>query len=111
MRRKKLTPELSEMKEKLAKVAKYITNYKVEIKLLQRDYAKVQTTTAKMALSGRLMECFKKIKKLSNDYRHMHIAYSELRGVKRTRIEGKTTRAEPLQEEEIVGFKKIYASK
>jgi len=110
MRRKPLTPELSKMKEKLAEIAEYITTYKNEIKAFQQDYSHVKTSVAKNPLTAAISESHKKLTKLSNDYRHMHIAYSELRGVDRLWIERKNTLSKPLFEERITHFKFEYRS-
>ena len=105
--RKKFS-HLSPMKEKLAQIANNITTYKKQLKSLQKTFDDGKNDEFKEHIHGQLKVCNQTVLNLRSDYRHMHIAYSELRGVGRSKIEGKNTTAKALSEEQITNFKFQY---
>ncbi|MFA7298762.1 MAG: hypothetical protein WC010_03915 [Candidatus Absconditabacterales bacterium] len=109
MRRKDLTPALSRMKVKLAEIAKNITIYKRKMKSFQQDLSKMKNDISKDSVNKSLNDYNKKTRTLSNSYRHMHIAYCELRGTSRNKIESKVRTAKSPLEYVIEEFKVKYS--
>ena len=108
MRKTKLTPELSNMKENLKKIAQDIRSCKE----FRRNFQKGKEVTKSIEINdlmGNEEKFFNgKINKLSNHYRHMHIAYCELRGTSRGKIEQNVPRAKELSENVIKTLKALF---
>ena len=106
MRRKPLTPELSEKKKNLQEMAKNISILKKKITDFQKELSFAKSTERKDSIKEHLKTFISRRNTVSHLYRHMHIAYSELRGTSREEIEKNTPRAKPIEEKLIADFKK-----
>ena len=107
--RKKMTPKLLEMKKVLAGMVSNISTHKNKFKCFQQDFSLVKTAEIRDVMRKALQDYVQEITKLRINYRHMHIAYCELRGTSRDRIEKHSPRAEKLSENVISTYKIRFA--
>lgn len=84
---KKQFSHLLPMQVNLAQIANNITTYKKQLRDLQKSFDKGKDNDFKEHVHGQLKVCNQTIINLQSEYRHMHIAYCELRGTTRDRIE------------------------
>ncbi len=95
-----------ELKSQLKSLSETIKTQKKRIMGWQKILAKTTTSFGHDAIKRNLRNCSLEIKQSRLLYRHMHIAYSEILGNSRSRIEPKIKYAKQLSEELIQNFKK-----
>ena len=110
MKKPPLTPELADMKAKLIMIADNLTIYKRKKKDFQKELSFAKNEETKKFILGEFPDWIRKINKLSNSFRYMHIAYCELRGTSREKIEQQTPRASTLNPNEIEFYKRKYSA-
>jgi len=106
---KRKFPHLIPMKEKLQEMAADISACEFTIKNFQKGINLVEKVRIKELLLKELKTFISLRNKSSNEYRHLHIAYCELRGKVRQEIEGKAKNIKKLSEEKIADYKKQYS--
>ncbi len=82
-----------------------IRSYKRQIIALQNKFSKAESDAVKASLLKEVKKLSLRRKRMSKIYRYCHIAYSELRGAPRERIESRTPKAEALNEARIASLK------
>lgn len=106
MRKQPLTPNLVKKKENLLSMGENIRSYKRQIVALQNDLSETKDDETKALLRKELQKLSKRQNRMKTVYRYCHVAYSELRGTPRSKIEQNVVRAPALSEGRISYFKK-----
>ncbi|MEI7558880.1 MAG: hypothetical protein WCJ45_09220 [bacterium] len=105
MRKKKLSSEYVRMKSQLCTMASRIKFFKGQIFDLQMRLNLTKDQEKIKLIKQELKSSYLRRRELANIYRHSHVAYCELRGIFRERIEKHTPRAKPLLESYIEELK------
>lgn len=105
MRKQPLTPDLEKKKESLLTMGENIRICKRQIIALQNEFSETKSDAVKVTLLKELRKLCSRRKRMSNVYRYCHVAYSELRGTPREKIEARTPRAKALNETRIASLK------
>jgi len=104
--KKELSSTEYNLKYQLKVLAEIIKNKKKIVAGWQRLLTKYPSSFGQDAAKKTVKKCYFEIKQTRVLYRHMHIAYSELLGNSRLRIEPKTMSSEKISEEMVQNFKK-----
>ena len=97
--------DLSKMKAELKEIRQDICQQKEKIKNFHKELSFAKNIETKLDVKRHLKIYYGEYHALSNHCRHMHIAYSELRGKTREQIEKTTPRAKALAENVIKTLK------
>ncbi len=92
---------LQEKKKELKILAQEIKEKKTEFNKLQRELGKIpkKNLEERHEIRRRIYSCVDQRKELTRIYRHLNVAYGELRGINRSEIEKILVKAKKLSEE------------
>lgn len=82
-----------------------IRSYKRQIIALQNEFSEATDDEIKASLLKELRKLSSRRNRMSNVYRYCHVAYSEIRGTPRSRIEKHTPNAKMLDERRLASLK------
>jgi hypothetical protein len=109
MRKKELSPDLLVKKNALRTMAENMRKYKKDIIAYQQELITTENDERKNKLKGLLETVGELRTNVSKNYRHLHVAYCELRGTSRSMIEKKNRLAKPLDQKLIDQLSKQFS--
>jgi len=109
MSKKELTPDLLVKKENLAIMASNVRKYKKDIVGYQKELIVTKDDKRRNDVLSLLKTVSELHTNVSRNFRHLHVAYCELLGTHRSRIEQKTVRAKPLDQNMIDRLSKQFS--